>query len=193
MIFLGGSKTYRNKGFFLFLLILLGMPFSAKAQEIAVPVKLQVELFVKILSFERTYLAAAPPKTKIAVVYQHNYRSSFEAWSEIQTTLETRQQIELLPINIDEGSLETLLQSHQPHLVVVCPLRSYTLGQITAYSRKEHILTASLVSRYTKEGISIGIEVERNHPIIVINQQAAQMEHADFDSRFLKLVRFLKP
>jgi hypothetical protein len=163
------------------------------AQEITVPVKLQIELFQKILTFERHHQSTVSPTTRIGVIYQNHFRMSADAFHEISSTLNDRSDVELIPIDLDVLSIEDLDPARKPHILVLCPLRSYPLDDIIAYSRKKHILSATLVYRYVEEGISVGLLEERDRPVIVINFSASQLEHANFDSRFLKLVRVLNP
>jgi hypothetical protein len=177
------------------ILILFALGFqNLQGQEITVPVSLQIELLIRILAFERTHLDSGDQKTHIAIVYQSNFRKSNNARSEILSTLAItgKNQVVVKEIDLDQNSFEEVLIQQKSRVILVCPLRSYPIEKITSLSRKQGILTATIVAEYVRKGITIGIEVERDRPHILINMGAARLEQANFDSRLLSIARLVE-
>jgi hypothetical protein len=52
-------------------------------------------------------------------------------------------------------------------------------------------MTFSGVPEYVEEGISVGIDVKNNKPLIVINIKSAKLEGIDFNSQLLKIAKIL--
>jgi hypothetical protein len=166
---------------------------SLAAQEVSVPAKLQTELFLNVLAFDRNHRAIPGKITTIAVVFQAHFRRSLECKDEVFLTLANKPGIKIVSVDIENGFLQEIEKIAKPEVLIVCPLRSADIDEITAYSRKEHVLTTTLVSKYLEEGLSVCVQVEQDRPIIVMNLTAARMENADFDFRLLKFIRTFNP
>jgi hypothetical protein len=176
-----------------FLILVLATCSPVAAQELPVPVKLQTELFQIVLTFDRNHRPGAGQTATIAVVYQNSFRRSLECKNEVLAAFEGKKDMNIIPIDLENGFLQEIGKHPKPDMIIVGPLRSAELDEITTYSRKEHVLTATLVSQYIGNGISVCVHVERDMPVIVLNLPAARLEHADFDSRLLKFVRTFTP
>jgi hypothetical protein len=186
------EKTFLlSSSVFLILVLMTCIPLAA--QEVTVPVKLQTELFQIVLTFDRNHRAGADQTTTIAVLYQNNFRQSLECKNEVLAAFEGKKDMNVIPIDLENGFLQEIGKHPKPDMIIVSPLRSAELDEITTYSRKEYVLTATLVSQYIGNGISVCVQVERDMPVIVLNLPAARLEHADFDSRLLKFVRTFTP
>jgi hypothetical protein len=170
-----------------------GVPLSA--QEILVPVQLQVELLMKILSLERNHNDKTTNTITLCLLYQSNFRRSLDARTEALKALgrSGKSNLTIKEIDLDQQELGEGIENVKPQVLLLCPLRSYTIEDIAALSQKKKILTSSLVAEYVNKQISIGIDIEHDRPHIIINMQAARQEHADFDSRLLRIARLIEP
>ncbi len=177
----------------MFLLMNVAVMCGLFGQEVEVPVKLQTELFLNVLAFDRNHRAPAGQVTILAVVYQAHFRRSVETKDEVLLAAGQKANIQVIPIDLEKGFLAELAQKPKPHMIIVCPLRSADIGDIIMFGRTEHILTAAFVSKYMEEGLSLCVQVERDRPVIMMNPEAAHNEHADFDSRLLKFIRTYIP
>lgn len=188
------SMIHRVKIILLPLLLTVAYPIL-RSQDIAIPVPLQMELLVKILAFERNHCNPETTKTVVSIVFQGNFRKSLESKVEAYSALTTgsKEQITIKEIDLDRITLEEALNQQKPQVLLVCPLRSYPIETISLLSRKQRILSTTLVAEYVRKGLTIGIEVERDRPLILINMDAARLEQANFDSRLLSIARLIKP
>lgn len=170
------------------------LPTSAGAQDMDVPVSVQVPLFHKILTFDRRLSGQPGREIVIAILYQRGYRVSSLVCEEIEAAARgldptvAGRPVRWLPLELGEArDLTGELDRMAADVLYVTPLRGAGLAEITAAARSRQTLTLTGVGRYVEEGLSVGIGLERDRPQIRINLETARAEGADFTSQLLKL------
>ena len=172
---------------------------TSSAQEMAVPVDIQVPLFLKILTFDRNLKERAGDEIVIAVVYQGKYRSSLNVKDEFVKLLQEAAvknidgiPIRCVPLDIGERTdPQNTIAEHNADLLYITPLRAVNTEAITAASRAKKKPTLTGVPDYVESGLAVGIGIKGDKPQIIINLPAAKAEGADFSSQLLKLAKIL--
>ncbi|GMU64849.1 MAG: hypothetical protein AMXMBFR36_11230 [Acidobacteriota bacterium] len=167
------------------------------ATESVIPAKLQVQLFLKILSFDRNFGAAAEDGVTIAVLVQRRYRPALDSATDFLDAVETIDEdaftgarVEAIAIEFESmEELEEGLVALQPDCVFVPPLRALDLSRLAAIARREGIRTLTGVPQYLERGLSVGLGVRDDRPEIRIHLSAARAEGADFSSQLLSVAR----
>jgi len=189
-------KLQRQAGFFLLILFLLKADF---AQEMPVPVELQLQLFSKILTFDKNLEQRGRDSLRIAVIYQKLYRYSDntrKAFYDAAEKLQLRQ-IKGFPVRLlskDLGGtadLRKLLTEQKIDIIYIAPLRATPVSEITKVSRELKVLSLSGVTDYMTKGVSVGLDIKGDRPDILINLNNSREEGADFSSRLLQLARII--
>lgn len=173
---------------------------TAIAQDMPVPVSVQVPLLTKILSFERNTRSSVTKELVVLVLYQRNFRNSLNVKNSIEKQLDGKSLPEfsgasakVLSFALDsDADLRQYLSQHKVNFIYVAPVRAYNINNITSISRSRKILTGSGVVDFINNGISIGIDIKSEKPEIVINLAAAKQEGADLSSQLLKMARIIK-
>lgn len=181
-------------------LLCFSVASAAFAQEMPVPVSMQVPLFTKILSFDRNTRTKVSKELVVLVLYQRNFRNSLNVKNAIEKQLDGKSLSEfsgasakVLAFALDaESDLRQFLSRNRVNFIYVAPLRAYDIGSITSISRSKKILTGSGVTEYISNGISVGIDIRSEKPEIIINLAAAKLEGADLSSQLLKMARIIK-
>ena len=161
------------------------------------PVKDQMPLFLKILSYDKN-LPERGDEVVIGVVYQNRYRQSLLAKDELVAVMKQFRAvsgfpIHLVPLAIDEKtSLADVLDDPRINVFYVSPLRAYDIEQITTVSRERAIVTLTGVPSYLEAGLSVSLDVKGGKPQILINLPASEAEGADFHSQLLKVARVFR-
>lgn len=176
-------------------LLVLGPPLVA--QEMAVPVEVQLPLFLKILTFDRSL--GAPPLV-LGVVYQGKYRTSADVADRVRQTTKGAlspgagaQPLRVVLLDIDEvGDLSEALSRLHVRVVYVSPLRAVAIRSISDVTRRAGIRTLTGVPGYVDDGLGIGIDLKGDRPEIVVNLEASRAEGADLDAQLLKLARIVR-
>lgn len=176
------------------------LPHGAVAQEVAVPVAVQIPILVKILNFDRALPGRAGGRLVVGVLFQGRYRTSANVADEVCRSLRELapsafgglESLERSCVAIDldaTPALDSAIKRQRVQVLYVSPLRAFPLGDIIAISRAGQITTLTGVPRYVETGLAIGLDMKRERPEIVINLAASRAEGADLTAHLLKLAR----
>ena len=180
--------------------LLLLFATLGNAQEMPVPVELQLPLFTKILTFDKNLERRAGDSLRITVVYQKLYRYSDntrEAFFSNAGIMGLRK-INGIPIVLLSHDLHTaeelqkFISEQKIDIIYIAPLRAVPVDEITGLSRELKVLSISGVTDYMQQGVSVGLDIKGDKPEILINKNNSGQEGADFSSRLLHLARIIK-
>jgi hypothetical protein len=177
--------------------LVLFASLAGATTESAIPAELQVQLFLKILSFDRNFGAAAEDGVTIAVLVQRRYRPSLDGATEFLDAVDaihedafTGARVDAIAVEFESmEELEESLVSLQPDCVYVPPLRALDFSRLAAIARREGIRTLTGVQDYLERGLSVGLGVRDDRPEIRIRLSAARAEGADYSSQLLSVAR----
>jgi len=170
------------------------------AQDVAVPVAVQVPILAKTLGFDRSLPERAGGRLVVGVLFQSRYRTSANIAEEVCRSLGALppgalgalESLERSCVALDidgKASLDAMLRQHRVRVLYVSPLRAYPLENVFALTRAEGITTLTGVPRYVEGGLAIGVDMKHDRPEIVINLAASRAEGADLNAHLLKLAR----
>lgn len=173
---------------------------ALSAQEVAVPVDVQVPLFVKILNFDRSLSSRARGEVVLGVLCQGKYRTSAAVADDVQReahrlagTAIGGLQVRVVVIDLDETpDLGAALHRLQVTVLYVSPLRGVDVASVSRASRAAQITTLTGVPRYVETGLAIGIDMKGERPQIMVNLAASRAEGADLNAQLLKLARIVQ-
>lgn len=187
------------RGGLLALALLAARPWPLPAQEMDVPARMQISLLYKILTFDRNFAAHPAGDVVIAILYQSGFRSSIAAREHVEAALGTTpspfgsRRIRWVAIELEKNEdLEEALRRHEASVLYVTPLRGVGLDDIVDAARHARVMTFTGVAPYVGRGLSVGIGIERERPIIIINLAAARAEGADYTSQLLRVSRVIE-
>jgi hypothetical protein len=171
----------------------------AQTQEMAVPVDVQITLFLKILTFDRNLKKRVGDEIVIGIVYQEKFRKSLNVKDKFVDAMEESRikkledtPIRLMPIDIsDKTELARVVSEHPIDMLYIAPLRAVEIKTITAVSREKQITTLTGVPDYVESGLAVGIGIKGKKPQLLINLSAAKAEGANFRAQFLKLAKVI--
>ena len=179
------------------LAVCVGTAPLLQAQDMEVPVTLQIPLFLKVMSFDRAFPARTGRSLVIAVVYQRGNRASIEARDEalsaIARTPRSADGVERqgIAVDLDSESLAARLIRESADVVYITPLRSIDIRTIVTAAEAAGASTWTGVASYMAQGVSVGVRLERDRPRIVINLDASHRQKIDFSSELLKLAEVM--
>ena len=173
------------------------VPRGLAAQEVPVPVAVQIPILVKILNFDRNLAERAGGRLVVGVLFQSRYRTSANVAHEVCVALQElpagalgAMELSCVAIDLDATSaLDSALKQKRVQVLYVSPLRAVPLGDVTAVSRAAGITTLTGVPRYVETGLAIGLDMKGERPEIVVNLAASRAEGADLTAHLLKLAR----
>lgn len=166
------------------LAILLVTP-AAYPQTSPIPADVQVLLFSKIWMFDRS--VAEKDHIIVAVLYQSTLRTSAEAKDQLIGAVRADgSKIQCVPVALDDvGHITRELEKVQADVFYVTEMRGIDISDVVRISRARHIKTITVVAGYVEDGIAIGLRVQNDKPVIVVNLSAAKAEGSDLTAQLL--------
>lgn len=162
-----------------------------------VPVALQIPLFVKVMSFDRSMSARSGRSHVIAIVFQSKNVASTKTKEDAERAVRALARgvggvtYRSVTIDLDEETLAAGLRRERPDFLYVTPLRGVDIRTIATAAEADGVVTWSGVPKYLTQGIVVGLRRERERPRIMINLKAARLQLCDFSAELLKLAQVL--
>jgi hypothetical protein len=184
--------------------IVLGLLLAAvpgSAQTMPMPVDIQLPLFLKILTYDRSFQYKARSAITIGVVYLPGDAESVKAKDEMVANLQrlTDRTIKNLPIKYvtlefkDVASLDRAVKAGKVNVFYVAPGLGDQLPHLLKMARSYAITTATGVPEFVQRGISVGIGMKADKkPDILINLPASRSEGSEFDASLLRIATVVK-
>lgn len=175
-----------------FVLAYLALPHSAMAQDMEVPVSIQIPLFLKVISFDRQRNQQAD--LVVGVAYQSGFHASITARDEVERVLRNTpdRTIRVVPVDLDRDALNEIMSQQHVTLLYVAPLRAYSIADIAAAAASVHATTITGVPQYVEQGLSVGARLQGERPKLLVNLAAARRSGANFTAELLKLAQVLE-
>ncbi len=169
------------------------------SQPAAVPMPIQFQLVLKVLTAERNRPLETRTALAIGIVYQRkspdsrDVKDRFAAEIEREAANHRAPTVRFRLIDVsDPAALASEFERASPDVLYVSPLPGFDLDSIVALSRARKILTFTGVPGYVRSGLSVGFSSERGDVRILINRKASLAEGADFSSKLLKLAQVIE-
>jgi len=178
-------------------LLLALLPFAGRvdAQQMPVPVDVQVPVLLKVLTFDRHIADARGENLVMGVLYQSGYRVSstakdrvLEAISRAGSKGPADRPLNVVAIDADQReNLGEALTRLGVKVLYVTPLRAFDLESVVAATRRSRTLTMTGVPEYVEAGLSVGLDLRQDRPQILVNLHAVRAEGADLAAPLLRL------
>jgi hypothetical protein len=170
------------------------------AQDITVPMDLQISLFKKVLIFDRNLEKRSDGKIVVGVLFQSHFRRSLSVKNEFFSCLKKssedslgRLSFKFEAIDLNEtADWQTEAAVRHVNVLYLAPFRAMNVNEIFYTSRLRRWVTWTGVMEYVDEGCSFGIVLKGDRPSIRINLPASRFEGMNFSSQLLKLAQFVE-
>ena len=176
------------------LLVCAGAPHALAAQEMELPVSLQVPLFLKVVSFDRMRNQMPDAGLVVGIAYQSGFRVSVTTRDEVDRALRLAadRRIRVVMIDLDRDVLSNVLQQQHVTFLYVSPLRAFSIADIATAASAVHATTVTGVPLYAEQGLAVSARLQGDRPKLVVNLPAAKRGGANFASELLKLAEVLE-
>lgn len=181
-------------------LLLLCMLFACRplaAQEMEVPMQVQVPILLKVISFDRHLRIRAPRDVVIGVVMQGGNRASLVASEEAVRILSAPGTnvdgipVRVISFDLDRQSVGDVLNNATLTHLYVTPLRAVNIRHLAEHARAANVTTMTGVAEHLDRGLSIGVGLRAGRPKILVNVSASRAEGADLSAELLKLAELV--
>lgn len=204
------EKTPAWRGFvprqiFLSLLLVFLAPVLSWSQQspeetqAGVPEELQVPIFLKILTYDRSLEKRIEDTIRIGVLYFPDSPRSRKNKDAFIQNLELNKDktINGVPFSFTEirfvtkERLDDVASKGRINVLYVTSGGSNLHKSISRMTRAKKILTLTGRADYVADGISVGLAVREERPEIVVNLRSARAEGSDFSAGLLRLCKVI--
>lgn len=170
------------------------MPHRMCAQEMELPVSIQVPLFLKVIAFDRQRNPQGDAILVVGIAYQSGFRVSVTTRDEVELLLRNsnERKIRIVIIDLDKDNLSDVLAQQHVSLLYVSPLRAYSISDIAFAASAVKATTVTGVPSYVERGLSVGARLQSERPKLLVNLPAARRGGADFTAELLKMVEVIQ-
>ncbi|MFN8671910.1 MAG: YfiR family protein [Candidatus Sericytochromatia bacterium] len=157
--------------------------FSALAESMPVPIKIQTALFLKILSYDKSIKS----NIKIGILSGSNKQEILKSFQAIANEKIGSYSFSVVDINDIRD-----ISNKNINVLYVPPDNKNKISQISKAAKNSGILTLTGIPDYVESGeLSVAIETKDGKPKILVNMDSFKRENRDFSSQLLKLCRIL--
>lgn len=169
------------------------------AQKTKVQVGVQLKIIPKILSLNKNFsFDNKNENINAALLYSSNQRNSkqildafLKKSNDVGITIR-KKQIKIYSYNLAaQTDLREFLQINKIKVLYITPIRGVNINNISRICKDEKVLTVTAVEQFKENDIAVILGMEDNRLKIMINQNSAKSEGADFSSRLLKIVELI--
>ncbi len=170
---------------------------GAGADEVTVPVNLQVELLGRIVRYERTFAAEATP-IALLVVSRTNAPECVRVSSQLTAELRRAGRIGGRVITVSAAAyttpaaLRAQVGSSHARLVYLGAGLGRDVPAIATALGGAGVITVAAVGADVDRGAVVGFELVSSRPRIVVNLAAARAQRLQFNAQFLRLARIVQ-
>jgi hypothetical protein len=169
----------------------------ARADELTVPIALQVDLLDRVVRFERGYAGRGDAPALVVVVAKGDETASARAGALASAAIGKIGKIGTRPASVATQTFSSPAAlrsaSREADVVYLMPGFSRTDVQaIAATFADSGVLTVGASNGDAEDGAVLGFELEVSKPRIIVNLRQARAQRLDFSAQFLRLARVLQ-
>ncbi len=166
------------------------------AEEVVVPVPLQVALLAKVAGYDKNLPARAGDRVHVLILTKPGSDESARVASQADKALADQDTIGGLPHDrattafTDPAALARLCRSRRIAILYITP--GFSEGEITAIANAfsgADILTASAVASHVPLGVVLGFDLVSGKPKLLVHLGQARRQHVDLSAEVLKLMK----
>jgi len=188
----------RLRRLLLALLVLSAYLFSAptRADDVTLPIPLQVGLLVKVLGYDRNMPERAGDKVRVLIVTKQGSDESAKVAGQVEKALAEQETIAGLPHEeatltfVDAPSLAQLCRARRLGVVYFAPgFSDAEITSIAAALGNVDVFTAGAVAGFVPLGIVLGFDLVSGKPQLLVHLGQARKQHVDISAEVLKLMK----
>jgi hypothetical protein len=166
-----------------------------RAEETTLPIALQVELLVKVASYDRNFVQRAGERARILILTKPGNVDSKRIAAQVEAGLARVNQIAGLPheesVTPYRGAVELAnkIRAERVAVVFLGPGFRDDIGAIREALDGVDVLTATAIPDYVEAGVVLGFDVAAGRPELLVNLPQAKKQKVALRSEVLRLMK----
>lgn len=171
---------------------------SVRADDVSVPISLQVELLGRVAAYEQRYASQANAEAVVLIVVRRGHPESVRAAGQIEAgirrsaTLGGRRVRTVQHSYSNSATLRAQVDASEAAIAYLTPGLGDQVGGIVRALEGAPVLTVSAVGSDAEQGIVLSFELVAARPTLVVNLRQARRQGVAFSSQFLRLARVIQ-
>lgn len=170
-----------------------------EAEDVSVPVSLQMDLLLKVASYDKNLKQRARDRVRVAVLLRQDDADSGRSAAQALKALADADDIEGLPLErvsltyTDGPTLARLTNEGNISVLYVTP--GFSEAEIDAIARAldgVSVLSVGALAKYTLRGVVLGFDLAGGKPKLIVNLDRARRQSVELSSSVLKLMRVIE-
>lgn len=179
--------------------IILCHAASAAADDVTVPVSLQIELMLKVASYDKNLKQRAGDRLRVAVLFKQDDADSARYAGQALKALSEVDDVSGMPVEpvsvifTDAAALARFTREGGVSVLYVAP--GFQDAELEAVARALDgisVLSAGALPRYTLRGLVLGFDLVGGKPKLWVHLERARRQHVELSSSVLKLMRVIE-
>lgn len=171
----------------------------AGAEEVSVPVSLQIDLLLKVASYDKNLRRRAGDRVLVAVLVNPKDADSGRVAAQALAALAEASEVDGLPVMplsveyTDSASLSRLADESRVAVLYVTPgFTPAELDGIALAFDGRSVLSAGALAKYTERGTVLGFDLVGGKPKLLVHLARAKRQKVELSSAVLKLMRVIE-
>ena len=168
----------------------------ALAQEVSVPIELQVDLLGRVAKFERTFASKSAAPATVLVVTKPGVTASTRAGAQLTAALTRAASLAGRPLALVNHAFTNAAAltsaARGVAIVYLTPGLSSEVKNISQSLAGLHVLIVASAMGDVERGAVLGFELESARPKIVVNLPQARAQSLDFNAQLLRLAKVIQ-
>lgn len=170
----------------------------ASADDVTVPVSLQLQLLARVATYDRSFAAQATAPAVVLVVVRRGNAESSRSAAQIEAGLRRTATLAGRPVTVERhdfasaAALRSAVQSRSAAIVYLTPGFAGDASAIGQSLDGLTVLSVSAVGADADNGIVLSFELVEARPKLVVNLRQARRQGVQFSSQFLRLARVIQ-
>jgi hypothetical protein len=181
----------------LWLCLCLWIPRLAQADDVAVPLPMQVQLLASVADYDKGFVERAKGKVKIVLLTSKNPDSA-RAATQVLGVLGQLPRIggqahEESTVLFESGAeLARLCRSNAISVVFMMPGFQGEIADIKKSLDGVNVLSVATIGSYVQQGVVLGFDVVSGKPKLLVNLAQARAQKVTFRAELLKMVKVIE-
>jgi YfiR/HmsC-like len=181
------------------MLVILSHAARVGADDVTVPVSLQMELLLKVASYDKNLKQRAGERVRVAVVFKQDDADSARYAGQALKALSEVEDVSGMPVEplsviyTDPRGLAHLTRDGGIAVLYVAP--GFGDGEMDAIAQALDgisVLSAGALPKYTLRGLVLGFDLAGGKPKLWVHLPRARRQRVELSSSVLKLMRVIE-
>jgi hypothetical protein len=180
-------------------LLIIGFAARAGADDVTVPVSLQMELLLKVASYDKNLKRRAGERVRVAVVFKQDDADSGRYAGQALKALSEVEDVAGMPVEAlsviftDAAGLARYTRDGSVAVLYFAPgFADADLDAIAQALDGVSVLSAGALPKYTLRGLVLGFDLAGGKPKLWVHLERARRQRVELSSSVLKLMRVIE-